>query len=61
MAYVKPDGTRNKHQKVLVFINILEEFRDLTLLEWNFRALLEKKTDSFLGTAKDLLETTRDY
>ena len=48
MAYVKPDGTRNKHQKVLVFINILEEFRDLTLLEWNFRALLEKKLIHFL-------------
>jgi len=28
---------------ILSFRGLIEEFRDLTLLEWNFKALLEKK------------------
>jgi hypothetical protein len=33
---------------VLSFLNIIEEFRDLSLIEWNFRKLLEGKLISLL-------------
>lgn len=28
---------------VLNFLNLLEDYRDFSLIEWNFRALLEEK------------------
>jgi hypothetical protein len=33
---------------VLILLEILEEFRDLSLMEWNFRALLQEKYRSLL-------------
>jgi hypothetical protein len=32
----------------LIFMGVLEEFRDLSILEWNFRALLQEKYSSLL-------------
>jgi hypothetical protein len=37
---------------VLSFLNLLEEFRDLSLPEWNFRKLLENKLISLLQQQK---------
>jgi hypothetical protein len=37
---------------VLGFLNLLEEFRDLSLIEWNFRATLEAKLISLLSQQK---------
>lgn len=37
---------------VLTFLNLLEEFRDLSLIEWNFRKLLEGKLISLLQQQK---------
>jgi hypothetical protein len=37
---------------ILTFINFLEEFRDLSLVEWNFRKLLETKLISLLRQQK---------
>jgi hypothetical protein len=37
---------------VLDFINFLEDFRDLSLIEWNFRSLLEEKLISLLQQQK---------
>ena len=36
----------------LDWINFMEDFRDLTLAEWNFRALLEEKLISLLQQQK---------
>lgn len=36
----------------LDFINFLEDFRDLSLIEWNFRVLLEEKLISLLQQQK---------
>lgn len=33
---------------VLSFLDMLEEFRDLSIIEWNFRELLRKKLNSLL-------------
>lgn len=38
----------NNVKLILNFLNFLEEFRDLSLLEWNFRKLLEDKLISLL-------------
>jgi hypothetical protein len=37
---------------VLTFVNFLEEFRDLSLVEWNFKRLLEDKLISLLKQQK---------
>lgn len=37
---------------LLTFVNFLEEFRDLSLVEWNFRNLLEDKLISLLKQQK---------
>jgi hypothetical protein len=37
---------------VLDFINLLEDFRDLSLAEWNFRVILEEKLISLLQQQK---------
>jgi hypothetical protein len=45
-------GTISNVKLVLTFINFLEEFRDLSLVEWNFRKLLEEKLISLLKQQK---------
>jgi hypothetical protein len=47
-------ATITSNKLVLQFLDILEEFRDLSLEEWNFRALVHKKL-------KKLLENQRIY
>jgi hypothetical protein len=37
---------------ILDFINLLEDFRDLSLVEWNFRVILEEKLVSLLQQQK---------
>jgi len=37
---------------ILSFLGVLEEFRDLTLMKWNFKASLEKKLTSLLRQQK---------
>jgi len=37
---------------ILYLLGLLEEFRDLTLMEWNFKALLEAKSLSLLKQQK---------
>lgn len=37
---------------ILDFINLIEDFRDLTLVEWNFRSILEEKLISLLQQQK---------
>jgi hypothetical protein len=43
------------------FLDNLEEFRDLSLEEWNFRDVLSKQLISLLNQTKDLLEVERNY
>jgi hypothetical protein len=38
---------------VICFLNLIEEFRDLSLSEWNFRKLLESKLISLLKQQKE--------
>jgi len=46
---------------ILYLLGLLEEFRDLTLMEWNFKALLEAKLLSLLKQQKNILEAKRYY
>jgi hypothetical protein len=42
-----------KNVKLMIcFLNLIEEFRDLSLLEWNFRKLLEAKLVSLCNSKK---------
>jgi len=45
------DNTKNV-KLMHCFLNLIKEFSDLTLLEWNFRRLLEAKLISLLEQQK---------
>jgi hypothetical protein len=47
-------ATITSNKLILQFLDILEEFRDLSLEEWNFRALVQENL-------KNLLENQRIY
>jgi len=40
-------------------LETIEEYRDLSLAEWNFREILKEKNDLFVPSVEDLLETKR--
>jgi len=42
----------NNFKLVLSFMNLLEEFRDLSIIEWNFKMLLESKLITLLQQQK---------
>lgn len=44
--------TISRTKLVLDFLSYLEDFRDLSLLEWNFRRILEEHLKSFLSQQK---------
>jgi hypothetical protein len=51
-----------RHTKLLIeFIDIIEEHRDLSIEEWNFRDLMQTKVAELLHIQKKLLETKGIY
>lgn len=45
---------------ILTFLEVLEEYKDLSLIEWNFRALLREKYANLLWHT-NLLEANGNY
>lgn len=54
-------STINNISLTIQLLDFLEEFRDLSLEEWNFRGILREKLLSLLEQQRDILETKGCY